>query len=141
MTTKTILTGFSAVALLAALGLASGCGCSERKEAPPPHPSAPESYMNDKAFTGELAERQTEQRRLVRERNAIVERMKAKIVAKRAELGTEDEAKVQAELEKDPEWNELYKSCEEANANIERVRKGTLGVVRERLTRKEPVSK
>ena len=139
MTTKTILTGFSAVALLATLGLASGCGCSERKDEP--HPSAPESYMNDKAFTGELAERQTEQRRLVRERNATVERMKAKIAAKRAELGTEDEAKVKAELEKDPEWNELYKSCEEANANIERVRKGTLGVVRERLTRKEPVSK
>ena len=141
MTTKTILTGFSAVALLAALGLAGGCGRSERKEAPPPHPSAPESYMNDKEFTGALAERKTEHRRLVRERNAIVDRMKAKIVAKRAELGTEDEAKVKAELEKDPEWNELYKSCEEANANIERVRKDTLGVVRERLTRKEPVSK
>ena len=141
MTKKTILTGFSAVALLAALGLASGCGCSERKE-PPPHPSAPESYMNDKAFTGKLAERQTEQRRLVRERNAIVERMKAKIVAKRAELGTEDEAKVKAELEKDPEWNELHKRCLEANAKIAEVRKDTLGVVRERLTRKEePVSK
>ena len=121
--------------LLPLLLLLPGCGREEeaKPEAPPPHPASPESYMNDKEFTGRLAERKAEHRKAVRERNAIVEKMKAKIDAKRAEMKGADDAKVKAELEKDPEWRELRGKCEDANAKAERIRKGTLGVVRERL--------
>ena len=111
----------------------SGCGREEEAAKEAPHPASPESYMHDEKFTGRLAERKTEHRKQVRERNAIAEQMKAMIDAKRDELKTDDVDTIKAALEKIPEWNELRKKLEEANAKAEAVRKGTLGEVRERL--------
>ena len=73
----------------------------------------------------------------MRERNAVVDRMKAMVDAKRAEMKGADDSAVKAELEKDQEWNDLHKKCEEANAAIERVRKGMLSDVRERVRREK----
>lgn len=97
--------------------------------------------MNDPVFRGKLADARKEQLKLVRERNAIAERMKAKIEAMKAKLKTDDPSKLKAELEKDPEWNDLHKQCTEANAKVTAQREKTLGTVRERLTPKKPVSK
>ena len=113
----------------------SGCGREEEAAKDAPHPASPESYMQDEKFIGRLAERKTEHRKQVRERNAIAERMKAMIDAKRDELKTDDVDAIKAALEKDPAWNELCKKIEEANAKAEQARKGTLGVVRERLSK------
>jgi len=133
---------FLVLIALCAIGVSSfvftGCG---KKEAPQPPKHAPESYMNDPVFRGKLADARKAHLKLVRERTAIAERMKAKIEAMKRKLGTDDQAKLKTELEKDAEWNDLYKQCKEVNAKIAAQRKGTLGVVRERLTPEKPVSK
>lgn len=97
--------------------------------------------MNDPEFRGRLAKERGEHVKLVRESNAISAKMKAKIDALREKMKTEDPAKLKVELEKDPEWVELYTQKTNANARVEAHRKATLGVVRERLTPKREISK
>ena len=97
--------------------------------------------MKDPEFTGKLAKERTVQRTLVRERNAIAEKMKAKVDAMREKLKTSDLQKVKAELEKDPEWVDLYAQCTNANAKCEANRQKVLGIVRKRLTPAKPISK
>lgn len=141
---RTQRTSFSLVPFaLCAIGISAFifAGCSKKEEPPAPPAHAPESYMNDPVFRGKLADARKEQLKLVRERNAIAERMKAKIEAMKAKLKTDDPSKLKAELEKDPEWNDLHKQCTEANAKVTAQREKTLGTVRERLTPKKPVSK
>lgn len=116
-------------------------GCKKEPAKPVPPPSSPESYMNDPEFRGRLAKERGEHVKLVRESNAISAKMKAKIDALREKMKTEDPAKLKVELEKDPEWVELYTQKTNANARVEAHRKATLGVVRERLTPKREISK
>ena len=113
-------------------------GCrKEEPSAPSPapavSPSSPESYMRDAAFRSELKTRRAEQGRLIQSRNAIAEKMRAMVEAKKAALKTEDIKKVQAALEGDPAWRALYEQCTNANAAVERHRRETLGKVRERI--------
>lgn len=121
-------------------------GCPSKKDEPPkPDPSSPASYMNDKEFRGALAKERTVHRELIRGRNAVAERMREMIEAKKAELKTDDLKAVQAALEKDPAWNDLYAQCTNANAKVEAHERERLRMVRNRITprqlRKEPVSK
>ena len=131
---------------MAVVVMALVAGCPSRKEEPPkPDPSSPESYMNDKEFRGKLAAERKEHVALIRDRNAIADRMKEMIEAKKAELKTDDLEKVKAELEKDPAWNDLYNQCTNANAKVEEHSRKRLGIVRDRIaprnTKKQPVSK
>ena len=133
---------------MAVVLLALVAGCPSKKEEPPkPDPSSPESYMNDKEFRGRLAAERKEHVALIRDRNAIADRMKEMIEAKKAELKTEDLEKVKVELEKDPAWNDLYAQCTNANAKVEAHSRERLGIVRERIApkgrrpAKAPVSK
>ena len=121
-------------------------GCPSKKDEPPkPDPSSPESYMKDKEFRGKLAKERAVHRDLIRERNAIAEKMKAMIEAKKAELKTDDLKVVQSALENDPAWKDLYAQCTNANAKVEAHGRDRLRMVRERITpkqpRKAPVSK
>ena len=90
--------------------------------------------MNDKEFRGKLAAERREHVSLIRDRNAIAEKMKEMIEAKKAELKTEDLEKVRVELEKDPAWNDLYSQCTNANAKVEAHSRKRLGIVRDRIT-------
>ena len=122
------------------------CGCpSKNEEPPPPDPSSPESYMNDTNFIAGLSAERREYLMLVRDRNAIAEKMKAMVDAKKAELKTEDAAAIKAELEKDPAWNDLYAQITNANAKAEAQRKKVLGTAASRITPRrqnvKPVSK
>ena len=114
-------------------------GCEKAQEAPPRE--SPASYMNDKDFRGKLTADRKERQQLLGSRGEVVSKMKAMIDAKKRELGTDDLSKVKAELDKDPEWQALYKQCEEANAKLSEHRKNTLKTVRERITPKNPISK
>lgn len=116
-------------------------GCEKKPEAPQEPPSSPASYMNDPEFRGKLAAERKEHVKLVREGNAIAEKMKAKINALREKLKTDDESVLKAELEKDPEWNELYVQRTNAVAKVEAHRKAKLGIVRERLAPQKKISK
>ena len=97
--------------------------------------------MNDTNFTGRLAAERREHVALIRARNAVAERMKAMIEAKKAELKTDDLKAVQAALEKDPAWKDLYSQCTNANAKVEAHARERLGIVRERITPKQPQRK
>ena len=116
-------------------------GC--RKEEPKRlvDPSSPESYVHDQAFMGGLKAARAKQGELIRERNAIAEKMKGMIEAKKAELKTEDLAKVKAVLDEDPAWQALYVQCTNANEVVRRHRQETLGKVRERIApQKKPTA-
>jgi len=133
-------------AVIAAFILAFVAGCPSKKEEPPkPDPASPESYMKDKEFRGRLAAERKKHVSLIRDRNAIADRMKEMIEAKKAELKTDDLEKVKVELEKDPAWNDLYAQCTNANAKVEAHARERLGIVRQRITpnkpAKAPVSK
>ena len=118
-----------------ALLFTEGCRKEQAEVAPAPSStaSAPESYMRDAAFRGDLKARRVEHGRLVQSRNAIAEKMRAMIEAKKAELKTEDLARVKAALEGDSAWQALYVQCTNANAAITAHRRETLGKVRERI--------
>ena len=126
-------------AFLAALLVAlAGCSREEGKPqaaTPEVSPAAPESYMKDKAFRAKLDGQVAKRRELTSARNAIVAQMTEMIEAKKKELGTDDEAKLKAALEKDPAWNELYRRCQDANTAIGENRRETMAAVRERLTK------
>ena len=146
VTTRRKRPGLVKTAVTAALLLAFVSGCPSKKEEPPkPDPSSPESYMKDKEFRGRRAEERKKHVELIRDRNAIAERMKEMIEAKKAELKTDDLEKVKVELEKDPAWNDLYAQCTNANAKVEAHSRERLGIVRQRITpkgqTKAPVTK
>ena len=97
--------------------------------------------MKDTAFRGKLDELRAEQRDLLQARERVVAEMKAKVDAAKARLKTDDEKLVKAELEKDPEWQSLYKRCVDANTALDEQRRRTLGEVRGRILPKKPISK
>lgn len=115
-------------------------GCKKEAE-PQPEAQRPASYMNDPEFRSQLDTQRVAHVKLVRERNSFADRLKEKFDEARRRLKTDDPAKVKAELEKDPEWKELYAKCTNAAARVEVNRQNTLGIVRERLTRQKEISK
>lgn len=122
------------VALVAACLLMPACRREEPPKEPPADPTAPESYMNDAAFLKRVGAERAAQRDLIRERNVIVEQMKKMVDDKKAELKTDDPAKVKAALEADPAWTNLLSQCEAANRKVEANRAKIYGEVRKRLT-------
>ena len=130
--TRTKLVPFALVATgLVVLSLA---GCRKEEEKPVIPPSSPESYMRDPVFRGKLAAERKEYVKLTQTRNAIIEKMKAMVDAKKAELKTDDVKTVRAALEDDPAWKQLHTQCTNANAAVQAQRQRTLGTVRERIT-------
>ena len=126
--------------LAALLAVVAGCSREEGKPqaaSPEVSPAAPESYMKDKAFRAKLDGQVKKRGSLAAARNSIVAQMTEMIEAKKKELGTDDEAKLKAALEKDPAWNELHRRCEDANTAIAENRRETMAAVRERISKKE----
>ena len=125
-----------AKAVFLAVLLAALAGCSrEGENKAAVSPAAPESYMKDREFRGRLDGQVAKRGELAKARSAVVAQMAEMIEAKKKELGTDDEAKLKAELEKDPVWRDLYARCQDANAAIGENRRETMAVVRERLTK------
>lgn len=131
------------------IALVAICLCMPacRREEPPEtkpsvDPTSPESYMNDKAFLKRAGALRAEQRDLVRARNAIVDKMTKLIEAKKAELKTDDPAKLKAALEAMPEWKDLHAQCVAATKKVEASRAKIYDTVGDRLApRKTPVQK
>jgi len=90
--------------------------------------------MRDPVFRQALADSRAERGDLLKRRGAVTARMVEMIEDVKARLKTDDLDRVKAELEKDPEWNSLYKRCLDANQAIKENRQKTLAVVRERIT-------
>ena len=120
--------------LAAAIVLAGLVGCSREAE----KPAEPGPILKDPAFRAKLTEQAKERNALVSARGKIVERMTEMIEAKKKELGTDDEAKLKAALEKNPEWNDLRRRCEDANTAIKEQRRRVAAAVRARMTKAAP---
>lgn len=116
-------------------------GCERTADEASPKSEATASCMSDPKFRQDLAEARAERNGLAKARNDVVAKLNAMIAAKKAELKTDDVAKVRAELEKDPEWRSLCQRCLDANQAIEESRKRTLEQVRGRLTSAAPNNK
>ena len=117
-------------------------GCRKEEAKPEIPPSSPASYVHDGKFMGALGAERAKHSDLMRARNAIADRMKDMIEAKKAAMKTDDLKKVKAELEKDPAWQALYVECTNANARVERHQREVFGKVRERIApEKKDISK
>ena len=135
-TSKNLVPVALAVTGLALLFLA---GC--RKEEPSSERMSAAAGAKGEAVRGKLTELRGERNDLLARRAKVVAEMKAKVDAAKARLKTDDEKLVKAELEKDPEWQSLYKRCVDANTALDEQRRKTLGEVRGRITPKQPISK
>lgn len=120
-----------------------GCGKKEPAEAskaPPPH--SPESYMNDKAFREKLKARREAMKGLGAERAKIAARLEEMTKIIREKLGTDDPAKVGAELDKIAEWTRLKERALALDREFAAAHRETQRIVRERIVpKKTPVSK
>ena len=101
-----------------ALFVLSGCSREGAPQQEAPAPLSPAAAVKDPALKAKFAERNAERKELEKARSAVVAKMEAMIEAKKKELGTDDEAALKAALGKDPEWNALYKRCEDANTAL-----------------------
>lgn len=120
-----------------------GCGKKEPAAAskvPPPH--SPESYMNDAAFREKLKARREAMKGLGAERAKIAARLEEMTKIVREKLGTDDPAKVGAELDKIAEWTKLKERALALDREFAAAHRETQRIVRERIVpKKTPVSK
>ena len=132
--TSLFLVPFAFCAIGISAFIFAGCSREEAKESPSAVPSAAATgRMQDATYVKTLTADRTRYVELVRDRNAIADKMRAMVEAKKAELKTDDLSKVKAVLDKDPAYQALYAECEKANARVERQRQETLKDVREKL--------
>ena len=137
MFTSRNLVAFALFAIACTVFLSSGCTRDEEVREPA-QPSAEEpvkqlARMEDPAYREALDKRRDARKELLGVRQRLVSQMEAKIAAAKERLGTEDEAVLKVELEKDPEWNSLYERVEDLNTALEDERKRTSALVRDRI--------
>ena len=105
----------------------SGCEkkSEEAAEQKVVEPYVPESYMKDPEFRKGLKDRNADLKKIVSARAPLIRRME--------ELAKEKGGN-REELEKLPEWNELYKQVESLNKQYEQKRKELLKYTSARIT-------
>ena len=111
----------------------TGCGRDASSPGGEPPAHTPESYMNDPDFRGKLKDQRVAREELRKAREIVVAQMKAKIDAVTQKLGTNDTAAIRAALRADPEWQSLYKRCQDANTALAESRRKTQSFVSQRL--------
>ena len=138
MFTSRNLVAFALFAIACTVFFSNGCTRDEEAREPA-QPSAEEkpvqelSRMEDPAYREALDKRRDARKELLGVRQRLVSQMEAKIAAAKERLGTDDEAVLKVELEKDPEWNSLYERVEDLNTALEDERKRASALVRERI--------
>ena len=137
--TRFLLVPFAVCAMGALALILQGCDRTPVPPSPAPAPAA--KAARDAQLDAKLEALGVERKALLKARETVVEQMKAKVDAAKARLKTDDEKLVKAELEKDPEWQSLYKRCTDVNTALGEQRQKTAGVVREKLTAGNKISK
>lgn len=120
-------------------------GCRKEQDAPSAPAAAKPTYRE------QLKVQDMKRSDLRKVRSMLEAQMREKIEAARVKFAAEEKklskeaftALLKTELEKDPEWNSLYKRCEDAAEALEDNRRKTVDVIRERMLseQKKPVSK
>lgn len=139
------LVAFAVIAIAAVAFLYIGCS-REGGEREPSQPSAqPDievpaetvqqkpSRLDDPVYRQALEERRDVRRELLATRRKLVAQMEEKIAAAKERLGTDDEAVLKVELEKDPEWNSLHARVVDILTALEDNRKQAAKIVRDRI--------
>lgn len=127
-----------------ALALSTLVGCSDETPAPAattPVGDPPAVYMKDPAFRKALEEKRADRAKLDKVRAELSRELTRLADEARAKLPGADDATVQAELEKNPEWNSLVARFKDVNQAYDDSRAATLKTVRERLAPQKPISK
>lgn len=109
----------------------AGCGKEPEKA----------TAVDKSAYKEQLQVKDMKRADLRRARSMLETKMREKIEEARAKFSAEEKklskadftAFLKKELEKDPEWNSLYKRCEDAAEALEDNRRATLDVIRERM--------
>lgn len=143
MTNKTKMVAIAvALAVLAALVAVCMRGCrSEAPQKPALPESSPAVYMKDPAFRQTLSNQVERRNGLAKARGELAAQMEKMVDAMKAKMPNADDATVKAALEKDPEWNSLYKRIVDANTALEENRKETTAIVGQRIAPAKTTSK
>lgn len=144
--TSKYLVAFSLGVNVLALLCLVGCGREEapaKPQAPARKVDPPSVYMKDPAFRKTLSDARCERNELARTRNELVARMEKMVDAVKAKMPGAADAAVKLALEKDAEWNSLYKRVADLGEAIDDNRRHLAEKVRERIAAKPaaPVAK
>lgn len=126
------------LAVLALGALIGGCSDEPETSGTPKFESDPPSvYMNDPAFRAALDTQQASKTKLLGLREKLLVQIEQMADATRAAMPGADDAMVNAELEKKPEWVSLQKRVADLQAALEDNRQATMDIVRERMAPKK----
>ena len=134
--TRTSLVPFALAVMGMFVLVLSGCRKGEE-----PASTSPEAYMNDPVFRKKLSDKRQERTGYLVKRTELVGQMEKMIEAKKAEMPDASEAELKAALEKNPEWQSLYKRVADLTTAMEECGRRTDAIIRERLAPRKEISK
>lgn len=118
------LVAFTLCVSVSALVFLGGCGRDEAPEVPSaPAPKEKYDYTKDPKFHALMKEGREATQELARTKAKLQAQMKKMVDAMRAQMKGATDAAVKAALEKDAEWNSLYKRMADVNAALDDHRK------------------
>lgn len=127
------------------LGLIVGCGSDESQQentAPETPAVSGADVLKNPAYQREMGELKRASAMMAGQRQQLLKKMETMAAAKRSLMPSADEAKLAAELAKDPEWASLVKRMDDLTAAYQDNQKARLATVRKYLVAEEqPVSK
>ena len=120
----------AALAFCSLACIVSGCGKSEA-----PAPAASGQWSEDPAFKQKLEAHHGEAMEIGKRRAAVSKRMNEMKAIMKEKLATDDEKKVEEELEKNAEWRSLKEKRAAIDAEFEKKRQEMLVQVRQQMNK------
>ena len=137
MLTSKNLVAFALIAIASLAFLSVGCsrdeGSREGSGAAAGDGSAGVERMSDPEYVTGLNAHNDVRKELMKTRQSLVSKMEAMIADAKVRLGTDDEAVLKVELEKDAEWNSLYNRVIDIDKAIEDNRARASTFIRNRI--------
>ena len=138
MLTSKNLVAFAAIAIAFFVVLCGGCSRDEEPREVSNADAGEEQAvtierMEDPEYVAGLNAHNDVRKELLKTRRSLVGRMEAMIADAKARLGTDDEAVLKVELEKDPEWNSLYNRVVDIDKAVEDNRLRASAFIRNRI--------
>ena len=138
MLTSKNLVAFAVIAIASVAVLCGGCSRDEEPREASGAAAGEASAvtierMADAEYVAGLSAHDNVRRELLKTRQSLVGRMQAMIADAKARIGTDDEAVLKVELEKDPEWNSLYNRVVDIDKAVEDNRARASAFIRNRI--------
>ena len=135
MLTSRNLVAFALIAIASLAFLSVGCSRDEgsREASGAAAGEVSPSRMDDPEYVAGLNAHNDVRKELMKTRQSLVSKMEAMIADAKVRLGTDDEAVLKVELEKDAEWNSLYNRVIDIDKAIEDNRARASTFIRNRI--------